>query len=132
MPTTHMATPWRLRSVSGTAINFPFDVPGEITWQYPEEARVAYDPCGGSPTVLSTPAAVPLRRIRVPVRLNKGSDRNTRITALKALWVGRGPYLLDTPSGTLTVVIDPSQGALEEQWRNGARIFLIGFAEVTS
>lgn len=119
--------------ISGT---FVFDVPGEVTWQRPEQGRTAQSPCGGPPTSLTLEAALQPRKFRLGVVVHPGANKAARVTALEALWVARGPYTLTTPLGgnmaSLTVMCDPSQGGLEYKTGPypGARTILIGFQEV--
>lgn len=108
--------PWHL--TDGGSLNLYFDVPGTPTWTRPEEARLAQDPCGGPPTLLSISHTAQPRRFQVDVDIHWGPNCNTRRAALEAAWAAKGPYTLVAPTistSSMTVIFDPSQGPLT--WR---------------
>lgn len=123
--------PWRFVSAP-LSVDFYVDVPGEPQWQRPERARLAEDPCDGPPTLITRGGALARRRLPVRLYVPAGSDRASRLTTIRNAIVARGPYTLTTHLEQLSVVFDPSAGAIQEVDESNATSILIGLAEVGS
>lgn len=136
------AMAWYLEQVSGgpdltatlgSALGLWFDVVGAPQWRRPETSRLAQDPNGGPPTLLTANLTLQPRQFRVEVRLPHTSARDARQAALEAAWAARGPYLLTAPvitNSAIPVILDASQGPLEYTPSGPARSLLVAFQEV--
>jgi hypothetical protein len=128
MPTLG-AHPWHFVSVP-LSVDFYVDVPGEPHWSRPERARLAEDPCDGSPTVITRGGALARRRLPVRLYVPAGATRAAELTIIRNAIQARGPYTLTTHLETLTVVFDPSGGQFDEVDESNATSINVGLAEV--
>lgn len=125
---TLMTVPWRF---VGGVTDLSLDMPGEVTWDYPEDVRREDNVCAGATTLIDPRAGeTPKREATVAVVIYGNADRHTRVAALVTMWKNRGPYMLTTPIYSMSVICDPSVANLEERWRNGNRWFSFGLREV--
>jgi len=104
---------WRITgSVSNSEVNTTFTVPSTYTWQRATQAIKLDDPCSGSTTLIVRTDGTLGKRSGRPTLWLKGSQATNALTDLETVWSKIGPWTLTTPTESLTVLADPTQGAL--------------------
>jgi hypothetical protein len=114
----HSPEPWHFVN-SGKDVDLWLNVPGDISWDYPEDSNTLTDPCSQTPTVLTSEATRIYRTITLT------------ILVLRQFWYKRGPYTVTTPRYTTVLTCDPSVSRLRERWVSKGTEFSMGFRETS-
>lgn len=108
---------WRLSgTVGATTLDCYVMVPSSYTWQSHVDAVKMIDPCTGIPTILrGLPSGTTGPYFGRPVMHVEGANRAAVVAELFNAWKLGGPWTLATPTESLTVVADPTQGDFSKQ-----------------
>jgi hypothetical protein len=101
--------PWHFVSTP-LAVDVAVLVTGDPDWSRPARARLAEDPNGGPPTLITRGGPLAPRRLAIQMYVPHEPNLEARLDALRAAYNARGPYTLTTHRETVQVVFDASQG----------------------
>ena len=102
---------WTLSgSVANTNINCSFTVPTSYQWSRSSQAIKLTDPCGLAPTLMVRSGGSLSKQFGRPTIRVQGAQATNVVTDLETAWSLAGPWTLVTPTETLSVVVDGTQG----------------------
>lgn len=115
-PTPHDAAgstiKWRLFNA---AIDVSFSVPNSYQFQRNVQATRMPDPCSGSYTLIVRSDGTLGKQFGRPTMRLVGAAATQALADLETAWATIGPFTLVTPTGTLSVYVDPTQGDFLKQ-----------------
>jgi len=122
---------WRITgTVTNSEINCTFTVPSTYTWQRATQAIKLDDPCSNSATlIVRTDGQLGKRSGRLAIWL-KGSQATNALTDLETVWAKIGPWNINTPDGTFSVLADPTAGPFVKTNAGTHWEVQMGFSEV--
>ena len=102
---------WTLSgTVANTDINCSFTVPVSYQWSRSSQAIKLIDPCGGAPTLMVRSDGTLGKQFGRPTIWLKGTQATNAVVDLETAWSKVGPWTLVTPTETLSVLVDATQG----------------------
>lgn len=104
---------WRITgTVSNSEINTTFTVPSVYAWQRDVQSIKLPDPCSGTSTLIVRTDGTLGKRVGRPTIWLQGTQATNAATDLETVWAKIGPWTLTTPTETMTVLADATQGGL--------------------
>lgn len=107
---------WHLSgTVGSTTLDVYVTVPNDYQWGEHVDASKFQEPCTGAITIMVSSDGTVGKLFGKPAMFCYGSAAKDAVADLRTAWRLGGPWTLATPTASMTVYGDPTQGDFSEQ-----------------